>query len=170
MISAKDKAGRVTSKTTMVQYAATDLVLTASPSKPVQFVQRTSVKVETSGYHCPMTFDEEQARFQLPPPALSPALPEWDLPSGLTLRVSVVGGDQLEGFIDDSDGIVGYDLYAISAEGYKRKVRSGTADLQPQKAAEPKISFTGRRKRRRDGLMVDINGGVAGTAGLVLTG
>lgn len=168
VISAKDKAGRVTSKTTMVQYAATDLVLTASPSKPVQFVQRTSVKVETSGYHSPMTFDEEQARISASTTGSITCFAEWDLPSGLTPAVSVVGKIKLEGFIDDSDGIVGYDLYAISAEGYKRKVRSGTADLQPQKAAEPKISFTGRRKQGEDGLMVDINGGVAGTA-LVLS-
>ncbi|HDT5862684.1 TPA: hypothetical protein QHB43_002588 [Aeromonas hydrophila subsp. hydrophila] len=163
VVTATDQSNRVTSKTYMVRYAATDLSLTATPANPVQFVQRSLVKVDTIGYACPLSFDESQAITAAAQNGKITCFAEWRLPRGMSPNVSVLGSLTLEGYIEQEDGIVEYTLYAVSPEGAKMKVKDGSMDLKPKAAAEPGITFNGRRMQGDSGFMVDNTGGAAGS-------
>lgn len=164
IVTAKDKADRVTTKTYQVRYAATALSLSPTPANPVQFVQRVSVKVDNTGYNCPINYTQEQAAEMAATYNKIACYAEWDLPPGMEATVSVLGNVVLEGFVDDTVGRIGYTLHAVSPEGYVMEVTKGSVDLKPTPATEPVISFQGRRKQGDDGLMIDIHGGVAGSA------
>ncbi|HAT2580399.1 TPA: hypothetical protein I8273_004389 [Aeromonas hydrophila] len=163
VVTATDQSNRVTSKTYMVRYAATDLSLSATPANPVQFVQRSLVKVDTIGYACPLSFDESQAITAAAQNGKITCFAEWRLPRGMSPNVSVLGGLTLEGYIEQEDGIVEYTLFAVSPEGAKMKVKQGSMDLKPKAAAEPGIVFNGRRMQGDSGFMVDNTGGAVGS-------
>lgn len=147
----------------MVRYAATDLSLSATPANPVQFVQRSLVKVGTIGYACPMSFDESQALTAAAQNGKVTCFAEWRLPRGMSPNVSVLGSLTLEGYIEQEDGLIEYTLYAVSPEGAKMKVKQGSFDLKPKAAAEPSIVFNGRRMQGENGFMVDNTGGAVGS-------
>lgn len=163
VVTATDQSNRVTSKTYMVRYAATDLRLSATPANPVQFVQRSMVKVDTIGFDCPLAFDESQALVAAAQYNRVTCFAEWKLPRGMSQNVSVLGNLTLEGYIDQEEGIVDYTLFAVSPEGLKMKVKQGSTDLKPKAAAEPAISFIGRRMQGDNGFMVDNTGGAVGS-------
>ncbi|MGL5126902.1 MAG: hypothetical protein ACRC7D_01695 [Aeromonas popoffii] len=163
VVTATDQSNRVVSKTYMVRYAATDLSLSATPANPVQFVQRSLVKIGTIGYACPLSFDESQAITAAEQNGKITCFAEWRLPRGMSPNVDVLGGLTLEGYIEQEDGIVEYTLYAVSPEGAKMKVKKGSMDLKPKAAAEPGIVFNGRRMQGDSGFMVDNTGGAVGS-------
>ena len=113
IVTAKDKADRVTTKTYQVRYAATALSLSPTPANPVQFVQRVSVKVDNTGYNCPINYTQEQAAEMAATYNKIACYAEWDLPPGMEATVSVLGNVVLEGFVDDTVGRIG--LFPASA-------------------------------------------------------
>lgn len=163
VVSATDKSDRTTTKTYSVRYAATDLSFNSTPANPVQFVQRSVVKISTSGYQCPMAFDEDKALAAAALNGKVYCFAEWKLPTGINASVNELGKLTLEGFIEQETGLVEYTLMAVSPEGAKMTVRKGTFDIAPKAVDKPEISFNGRRMQGDNGFMVDNKGGAAGS-------
>lgn len=166
-IEAVDGVGRKSVKDVKFNYADANVKITHSPAQPARFVEPVNISVIPTGTSCNIYYSEDDA---IKMAALSSGVAchiEWTLPDDSMVKTtSALGRIGLSGYVRGPKVQIPYKLFAYNSSGNRVLLNSSTYEITSADIVVPEIVVNSKRKQNEYDMMVDINGGMAGTANL----